>query len=198
METILTDSSRALDRLYSYPEEVLSGEIVTCDKVQKACRRFQRELDRSKHDDGYPWRFDERLAVRPIEFMERFLIPTKGNYDRMTLMPWQCFAEGQHVRLGLQGDRAPAIPRGADRGGQGQRQDDAARGKRYLRRFEGRRTRRGGVPAGQLEGAGRAHVHRVLQPDQGKPAPRQQVPGAPRRNPLRPDERTHRPPGERQ
>ena len=94
MATTLTSSSRALDRLYSYPEEVLSGEIVTCDKVQKACRRFKRELDRSLHDEGYPWKFDERLAVRPIEFMERFLVPTKGQYNSMTLMPWQCFAEG--------------------------------------------------------------------------------------------------------
>ena len=41
----------------------------------------------------YPWRFDIKKACRPIEFMERFLVPTKGDYDKMTLQPWQCFVE---------------------------------------------------------------------------------------------------------
>ncbi|MEE1440946.1 MAG: terminase TerL endonuclease subunit [Christensenellales bacterium] len=28
-----------------------------------------------------------------MDFIERFLTPTKGDYDKMTLMPWQCFVE---------------------------------------------------------------------------------------------------------
>ena len=87
-------------------DDVLAGRLITSHKVRLACERFRRELDRSLHDDGYPWVFDEALAARPIEFMERFLRPTKGDYDGMTLMPWQCFVEGnlfgwvdRHTRL---------------------------------------------------------------------------------------------------
>ena len=73
---------------------MIAGRIITSHKVRLACERFKRELDRSKHDPDYPWAFDETLAARPSEFMERYLRPTKGNYDSMTLMPWQCFCEG--------------------------------------------------------------------------------------------------------
>lgn len=94
MTTGSTTSSSVLDRLYGYPEDVLDGRILTSHKVRLACERFKRELDRSKHDPDYPWMFDEQKAARPSVFMERFLRPTKGNYDRMTLMPWQVFCEG--------------------------------------------------------------------------------------------------------
>lgn len=87
-------STAILDRLYGYPDDVIAGRIITSQKVRLACERFKRELDRSKHDPDYPWAFDETLAARPSEFMERYLRPTKGNYDSMTLMPWQCFCEG--------------------------------------------------------------------------------------------------------
>lgn len=93
--TVSTTSKTAiLDRLYGYPDDVIAGRIITSQKVRLACERFKRELDRSKHDPEYPWAFDETLAARPSEFMERYLRPTKGNYDSMTLMPWQCFCEG--------------------------------------------------------------------------------------------------------
>ncbi len=95
MTTASTTSKTAiLDRLYGYPDDVIAGRIITSHKVRLACERFKRELDRSKHDPDYPWAFDETLAARPSEFMERYLRPTKGNYDSMTLMPWQCFCEG--------------------------------------------------------------------------------------------------------
>ena len=32
-------------------------------------------------------------ALRPIDFIERFLVPTKGVYHRMELLPWQHFIE---------------------------------------------------------------------------------------------------------
>ena len=89
----ISDGS-ALDRIYGHADDVLAGRILTGKKVRLACERFRRELDRSKHDPAYPWAFDERLAARPIRFMETYLRPTKGNYDKMTLMPWQCFVEG--------------------------------------------------------------------------------------------------------
>lgn len=92
----MTDStvSDILDRLYGYVEDVLAGRIVTSHKVRLACERFRRELNKSRTDPDYPWEFDEALAARPVAFMEAFLRPTKGNYPRMRLMPWQVFCEG--------------------------------------------------------------------------------------------------------
>lgn len=87
-------TSNILDKLYGYPEDVLAGRIVTGEKVRLACQRFKNDLDRARHDPEYPWAFDEQLAARPSEFMERFLRPTKGDYDKMELLPWECFAEG--------------------------------------------------------------------------------------------------------
>lgn len=79
-------------RCYEYAHDVDAGRIVACKKVKLACRRFLRDLERAK-DPAYPWCFDEQKAARPVDFIERFLTPTKGDYDRMTLMPWQCFVE---------------------------------------------------------------------------------------------------------
>ena len=58
-----------------------------------ACRRFLDDLEKSRTDPDYPWIFDEHKASRPVDFMEKFLAPTKGDYDKMELMPWQCFVE---------------------------------------------------------------------------------------------------------
>lgn len=79
-------------RCYEYAHDVDAGRIVASKKVKLACRRFLRDLEREK-DPAYPWRFDEQKAARPVDFIERFLTPTKGDYDKMTLMPWQCFVE---------------------------------------------------------------------------------------------------------
>ena len=76
-----------------YARDACSGKILVCDKVRKACRRFLDDLERSRRDPAYPWVFDTHKAGRPIDFMERFLKPTKGDYDRMELMGWQCFIE---------------------------------------------------------------------------------------------------------
>lgn len=88
-----TSDNSAVRRCYGYAHDVEAGRIDTCNKVKLACRRFLCDLDRQK-DPTYPWRFDEAKAERPCAFIERFLAPTKGNYDRMTLLPWQCFVEG--------------------------------------------------------------------------------------------------------
>ena len=93
----LADAARAaglpsVQKCYDYARGVDSGRIIACQKVKMACRRFLRELRRAQETD-YPWRFDEEKAARPCRFIERFLTPTKGDYDRMELMPWQCFVE---------------------------------------------------------------------------------------------------------
>lgn len=59
----------------------------------QACQRFLRELDASLSDPSYPWEFDIKKAYRPIDFIEQFLVPTKGAYSKMELLPWQHFVE---------------------------------------------------------------------------------------------------------
>ncbi len=76
-----------------YARQAVSGEIIVCEKTRMACRRFLDDLDRSRTYPTYPWVFDETLAARPVNFMELFLTPTKGDYDHMELMGWQCFIE---------------------------------------------------------------------------------------------------------
>lgn len=80
-------------KILQYAEDVLSGKQIASKKVIKACERFIHDLEHEGHRE-YPWRFDLNKALRPIEFMERFLKPTKGDYDKMELMPWQHFIEG--------------------------------------------------------------------------------------------------------
>ena len=80
-------------RCYRYAEDVLSGRIRMGEKVHRACERFLEDLEKSRTDPDYPWVFDEHKAGRPVDFMEKFLVPTKGDWDRMELMGWQCFIE---------------------------------------------------------------------------------------------------------
>lgn len=76
-------------RVFDYVEGVLGGSIDACDAIQLACQRMLRELCMVQ-DDGCRWTFDPELACKPIRFVEKFMRPT-GDYDRMELMPWQCW-----------------------------------------------------------------------------------------------------------
>ena len=80
-------------KAYQFAEDVAKGRIVSGKRRIQACRRFLGELERAFSDGAYPWAFDVGLAARPIAFMERFMVPTKGDYDRMELLPWQHFIE---------------------------------------------------------------------------------------------------------
>ena len=97
METARTTSTPCrpaeVQRAYDYAVQVLDGRIRACEKVRMACRRFFADLKRSREDSSWPWVFDETKAARPIVFMERYLVPSKGDYDRFELMGWQCFCE---------------------------------------------------------------------------------------------------------
>lgn len=77
---------------YRFAEDVLSGKIISGKRRKQACQRFMGELEMSGRKD-YPWKFDIKKAYHPIDFMERFLVPTKGDYDKLTLQPWQHFVE---------------------------------------------------------------------------------------------------------
>ena len=93
--------STAVQRAMDYARDVTCGRIRMGEKVTKACQRFLDDLARAgqdparpeMRDDSWPWIFDAHKAGRPVDFIERFLRPTKGDYDKMTLMGWQCFIE---------------------------------------------------------------------------------------------------------
>ena len=76
-----------------YAVDVTEGKIVSGKKRIQACQRFLDELEMSFSDPNYPWVFDIEKAYRPIDFIERFLIPTKGAYSKTELLPWQHFVE---------------------------------------------------------------------------------------------------------
>lgn len=78
---------------YKFAEDVLSGKIVSGVKRKQACERFIRELELSQNPD-YRWKFDIEKAYRPIDFIEKFCKPTKGDYDKMEMLPWQHFIQG--------------------------------------------------------------------------------------------------------
>lgn len=78
---------------YKYAKDVIDGKIVTGKRVKQACKRFLSELKASKKK-SYPWEFDVEKAYRPINFIEKFMRPTKGEYTQMKLLPWQHFIEG--------------------------------------------------------------------------------------------------------
>ncbi|MBR4472525.1 MAG: terminase large subunit [Oscillospiraceae bacterium] len=78
---------------YQFAVDVTEGKLVSGKKRIQACQRFLDELVMSCSDPKYPWEFDVKAAYRPIDFIERFLIPTKGAYSRTEMLPWQHFVE---------------------------------------------------------------------------------------------------------
>ena len=88
-------------RAIGYAKDVTAGRIRMGEKVTKSCQRFLDDLARAGQDperpelrdESWPWVFDAHKAARPVDFIEKFLRPTKGDYDRMELMGWQCFIE---------------------------------------------------------------------------------------------------------
>ena len=78
---------------FQFAADVVEGRIVSGKRRKQACQRLIDELIKSYTVPAYPWKFDIEKAYRPIEFIERFLVPTKGAYSRMELLPWQHFLE---------------------------------------------------------------------------------------------------------
>lgn len=91
-EVVIPDNIRST-KAYQFAIDVTEGKILSGKRRIQACERFLRELKLSLSDPDYPWEFDVQLGYRPIEFVERFLVPTKGAYTRMEMLPWQHFVE---------------------------------------------------------------------------------------------------------
>ena len=97
----IRENSTAVARCIGYAKDVTAGRIRMGEKITRSCQRFLDDLAKAgqdparpeMRDTSWPWVFDEHKASRPVDFIEEFLRPTKGEYDRMTLMGWQCFIE---------------------------------------------------------------------------------------------------------
>jgi len=89
-------SKPSITLVNGYARDVVSGRVLACDLVRKACERHLNDLERAK-DKAYPYRFDVGLAGRAINFIE--LLPhTKGRWaakgQTLKLEPWQRFIIG--------------------------------------------------------------------------------------------------------
>lgn len=89
---ILDKSSPEL-RTTWYAEQVVQGNIKASKKNILSCTRHLNDLKRQGTEE-FPWIFDEEKAHRPIRYIEKFCRPSKGDYKRLVLQPWQHFVIG--------------------------------------------------------------------------------------------------------
>lgn len=74
-----------------YARDVLSGKILACSSIKKACQRHFDDLKRSL-DKGYPYTLNRDLAERACRFVQ--LLPhSSGDLkgQKLKLEPWQAF-----------------------------------------------------------------------------------------------------------
>lgn len=76
-----------------YAKQVVAGKIKASKKVIQACQRHLNDLKRQGTNE-FPYVFDEEKAHRPIKFIEKYCRPSKGDYQRLVLQPWQHFVIG--------------------------------------------------------------------------------------------------------
>ncbi|XOT28938.1 terminase large subunit [Bacillus subtilis subsp. subtilis] len=76
-----------------YAEKVVAGEIKASAKNVMACERHLRDLERAGTDE-FPYVFDIEKGHRPIRYIEKYCKPSKGDYSKLTLQPWQHFVIG--------------------------------------------------------------------------------------------------------
>jgi phage terminase large subunit-like protein len=87
----ITDQHPHVAAAILYASQVIEGRIPACKYVVRACKRFQRDLER-QCTASFPYRFDPAKAERPCRFIE--LLPhTKGKWaaqhELIKLEPWQ-------------------------------------------------------------------------------------------------------------
>lgn len=79
-------------KVEGYVDGVLSGEIVACDRVKDAVRRYLTDLDRQSTPE-FPYHFDHRWATSVCEFFPGVLRHSIGEFSGRPIMlePWQAF-----------------------------------------------------------------------------------------------------------
>lgn len=80
-----------------YARDIVSGRVPACVYVKQACQRHIDDLERSKTDKAWGYRFNPESAERACRFMQK-LVHTKGEWAkkptherRIKLEPWQLF-----------------------------------------------------------------------------------------------------------
>lgn len=107
----LTRTDDHIADVHTYCDAVLSGERPACKWERLAVERFRRDLGR-QDTPGFPYRFDEAKACRPINFGECFphvkgqWARASGKANRIRFEPWQKFGLANifgwvHVGTGL-------------------------------------------------------------------------------------------------
>lgn len=84
------------ERLYSYVDSVLSGDIIVGMEVIQACKRAKEDLQRSIEEPDYPYYFDPAPGIKFEKFCRHFRHlegPLGG--EPFQLLPWQLFVFGQ-------------------------------------------------------------------------------------------------------
>lgn len=86
-------ASASLQKVQSYIDDVLSGDIVVCKLVRLAVERHVRDLEKQS-TPGFPYHFDTLAAEVAIEFIESMLKHSIGDFKGMPFLlePWQAFA----------------------------------------------------------------------------------------------------------
>jgi phage terminase large subunit-like protein len=88
--------SEYLQKMIDYSNDVLSGEVIACQKHKWACMRFLSDLKRSEEDaEDFPYKFDDTYAVMFEEWC-RIFKHTKGILAKkpIELMPITHFIMG--------------------------------------------------------------------------------------------------------
>jgi len=81
-------------KVQAYIDGVLSGGIIAGRMVKLAVQRHVRDLERSKTDPEWPYRFDEDEAADPITYCQ-FVRHSKGEWAGKPFdpEPWECFID---------------------------------------------------------------------------------------------------------
>lgn len=79
-------------KVQGYVDGVMSGEIVACERVKDAVRRYVSDLERQSTTD-FPYHFDRRWATCVCEFFPGVLRHSIGEFAGrpIVLEPWQAF-----------------------------------------------------------------------------------------------------------
>jgi len=93
--TILIESSSELLTTW-YAEQVVEGNILESNKNILSAKRHLKDLKRQGTED-FPWIFVEDKGHRPVRFIEKYCKPSKGDFDKLTLQPWQHFIVGSYM-----------------------------------------------------------------------------------------------------
>jgi phage terminase large subunit-like protein len=85
--------SAALQKVDRYVDDVLSGNVVTCQLVQQAVQRYVNDLQKQSTKD-FPYHYDKVSAEIAIEFIENMICHSIGDFQGMPFLleRWQAFA----------------------------------------------------------------------------------------------------------